>query len=290
MEVFLAAAASFFFALGTVLQQKGAVSEPGGSPSGAAKLLLRLARRPVWLGGIFADGLGFVCQAVALAVGRLVVVQPILATSVVFALPLGAKITNQRISRRDVFAAVAVTAGLAVFLVIGNPEGGRDNAPFGEWLIAIAPIAVLAGILVGLGWRSSPGVKAALFGTAAGLFFGLSAALTKATVDRLIDDGITGVLFDWHLYMLLLVGYAGMTLSEISLQTGVLAPAIATFSILDAVTSVVLGITLLREDLRHDFVGIFLILVSLGIMFAGLVVLAGSQGARDGPETSAAGS
>ena len=248
--------------------------------------LARLAKRPVFLGGIAADGLGFVCQAAALAIGRLVVVQPILATSVVFALPLGAKFTDQRISRRDIAAAVAVTAGLAVFLVAGNPEGGRDNAPFDEWLIAIAPIAVLSGIFVGLGWRSSPGVKAAMFGTAAGLYFGLSAALTKATVDRLLDDGVFGVLFDWHLYMLLLVGYAGMTLSELSLQTGVLAPAIATFSILDAVTSVVLGITLLHEDLRHDFVGIFLILLSLGVMFAGLIVLAGSQGARDGPASA----
>jgi hypothetical protein len=40
-------------------------------------------------------------------------------------------------------------------------------------------------------------------------------------------------------------GYAGMTLSQMALQTGILAPAMATFSILDAVTSVVLGITLI---------------------------------------------
>jgi hypothetical protein len=40
-------------------------------------------------------------------------------------------------------------------------------------------------------------------------------------------------------------GYAGMTLSQMALQTGILAPAVATFSILDAVTSVVLGITLI---------------------------------------------
>lgn len=287
MEVFLAAAASFFFALGTVLQQKGAVAEPGRTARGAAKLLLRLARRPVWLGGILADAMGFVCQAVALAIGRLVVVQPVLATSVVFALPLGAKITDQRISRRDVLAAVAVTAGLAIFLVVGNPEGGRNNAPFDQWLVAIAPIVVLSAILLGLGWRASPGVKAALLGTAAGLCFGLSAALTKATVDQLLDHGVFEVLFDWHLYGLLAVGYAAMRLSEISLQTGVLAPAIATFSIVDVMTSVVLGVTLLREDLRHDLVGIVLIVFSLGVMFAGLVVLAGSQGAREGPRAAA---
>ncbi len=285
MEVVLAAAASFFFALGTVLQQNGAAAEPGGSASGAAKLLLRITRRPVWLGGVVADGVGFVCQAAALAIGRLVVAQPVLATSVVFALPLGAKITDRRVSYRDVFAAAAVVAGLAVFLIVGNPEGGRDNAPFDQWLVAVAPIVVLSGILVALGLRASPGVKAALLGTASGLCFGLTAALTKATVDQLLDDGVFGVLFDWHLYALLAVGYAGMRLSELSLQTGVPAPAIATFSILDTVTSVVLGVTLLREDLRHDAAGIVLIVLSLGVMFGGLVMLAGSQGAR-GAESS----
>lgn len=286
MEVVIAAASAFFFALGTVLQQKGAVAEaPGTSATGAAKLLLRLARRPVWIGGIVADALGFACQAIALGIGKLVVVQPILATSVVFSLPLGARLTNQRISHRDVAAAIAVTAGLGVFLVVGDPTGGRDDAPIGDWLVAVVPLAVLCAVAVGAGWRASPGVKAALLGTAAGLLFGLSAALTKATVDQL-DEGILHVFIDWHLYALIAVGYLGMTLSEIALQTGVLAPAMATFSILDAVTSVVLGVTLLHESLRDDALGIAIDVAAFGVMFTGLVVLARAQGARGGPETN----
>lgn len=288
IEVAIAVASAFFFALGTVLQQKGVVAEPsGGSAQGVAKLLLRLARRPVWIGGILADALGFVCQAIALGIGRLVVVQPILATSVVFSLPLGARLTAQRISRRDVFAAVAVTAGLAIFLVVGDPTGGRDDAPIGEWLVATIPIAAVSALLVGAGWRARPALKASLLGTAAGVFFGLSAALTKATVDQL-DEGILHVFIDWHLYALIAVGYAGMTVSQIALGTGVLAPAIATFSILDAVTSVVLGVTLLEESLRHDALGIVFIVASLGVMFAGLAVLAHSEGARGEPQPSAA--
>jgi hypothetical protein len=116
----------------------------------------------------------------------------------------------------------------------------------------------------------------------AAIFFGLSPALTKATVDQL-DDGILHVFLTWHLYALLAVGYAGMTLSEIALQTGVLALAIATFSILDAVTSVVLGVTLLQESLRNDALGIVLDVGALAVMCAGLVVLAGAEGAREEP-------
>jgi len=103
-------------------------------------------------------------------------------------------------------------------------------------------------------------------------------------VDQL-DEGILHVFATWHLYGLLAVGYAGMTLSQIALQTGILAPAIATFSILDALTSVVLGITLFQESLRDDPLGIVIDGGALAVMFVGLFVLAGAEGARQEPDS-----
>ena len=99
MEALLALAAALLFALGTVLQQKAASTSPRRRRAPGAGLLLRMARRPVWLAGIAADAFGFVAQAVALTIGRLAVVQPLLVTSVVFALPLGARLTGQRVGR-----------------------------------------------------------------------------------------------------------------------------------------------------------------------------------------------
>ncbi|MET0817087.1 MAG: DMT family transporter, partial [Solirubrobacteraceae bacterium] len=126
MEIVLALAAALLFALGTVLQQKAGLDEPvEGEASG---LLLRMARRPVWLAGIAADSLGFVAQAIALTIGRLAVVQPLLVSSVVFALPLGVRLTGQKVRRIDVAAAVVVTVSLGVFLVVADPSGGRDDA------------------------------------------------------------------------------------------------------------------------------------------------------------------
>ena len=121
MDIVLAIAAAVLFALGTVLLQKGGMAEPaGGSTSG---LLLRMARRPIWLAGIAADAAGFALQAVALTIGRLAVVQPLLVSSVVFALPLGAKLTDQRVRRIDVVAALVVTIALVVFLTAADPSG-----------------------------------------------------------------------------------------------------------------------------------------------------------------------
>ncbi len=111
MDVLLALVAALLFALGTILQQKAGLDEPtDGASSG---LLLRMAQRPVWLAGIAADALGFVAQAAALGIGRLVVVQPLLVTSVVFALPLGARFTRPADHAHDVGA--------------GDPRGRRPG-------------------------------------------------------------------------------------------------------------------------------------------------------------------
>ena len=130
MDVALALAAAFLFALGSVLQQRAGMDEPEAVEG--AGLLLRMARRPVWLAGIAADSLGFVGQAVALTIGRLAVVQPVLAASMVFALPLGRRITDQRISRNDVAAAALVTVALVAFLTIADPNGGATTRRSGS--------------------------------------------------------------------------------------------------------------------------------------------------------------
>lgn len=120
MAAVLAVVAALGFAIGTALQQRAAMASDDEEAMSAG-FLLSLIKRPVWLAGIAADGLGFIAQAAALGIGRLVVVQPLLATSMVFALPFGARWTGQRIGRTEVLAAVAIVVGLAAFLGISDP-------------------------------------------------------------------------------------------------------------------------------------------------------------------------
>ena len=163
MEIVLALIASLLFALGTVLQQKAGLDDPVPD-RGSSGLLLQMARRPVWLAGIAADALGFVAQAIALTIGRLAVVQPLLISSVVFALPLGVRLTGQTVRRIDVAAALVVCTALAAFLVIADPSGGRNDAPLGEWLLAGGACGAVAAALVLAGRASPPARKAALVG------------------------------------------------------------------------------------------------------------------------------
>jgi drug/metabolite transporter (DMT)-like permease len=272
MAIPLALAAALLFSLGTVLQQQVAATASEEEARGAG-FLLRLARQPRWLGGIVADGLGFVAQAAALGLGRIVVVQPLLATSVVFALPLGARFEHKPVSRPEILGALAVTAGLGAFLVLADPGGGVNNASATAWVVSFAVAAVLCSALTLSARGRAPVHRAALLGTAAGILFALSAALTKATVEQL-DDGVLAVFEHWQLYALVVVGYVSMTLSQASLQAGALAPAVATQMALDPVPSLLLG-TLAFEETIHDDTGTLLAaLVAFAVMIGGIAFLA----------------
>jgi drug/metabolite transporter (DMT)-like permease len=272
MAIPLALAAALLFSLGTVLQQQVAATASEEEARGAG-FLLRLARQPRWLAGIVADGLGFVAQAAALGLGRIVVVQPLLATSVVFALPLGARFEHKPVSRPEILGALAVTAGLGAFLVVADPAGGVDNASATAWVVSFGVAAVLCGALT-LGARGrAPVHRAALLGTAAGILFALSAALTKATVEQL-DDGILTVFEHWQLYALLVVGYVSMTLSQASLQAGALAPAVATQMALDPVASLFLGTLAFKETIHDDTGALLAALAAFAVMIGGIAFLA----------------
>lgn len=274
MDIVLALVAALLFALGTVLQQRAGLEKP--SEGGSSGLLLRMARRPVWLAGILADAFGFLAQAAALGIGRLAVVQPLLVSSVVFALPLGARLTGQRVRRIDVGAAILVVGALIAFLTIANPSGGRDDAPVGQWLVAGGACVLVCVPLVLLGRRGPAPRRAASLGIATGVLFALSAALTKVVVDDL-DDGILEMFVEWHLYALIAVGYASMTLNQLALNTGALAPAVATSMAFDPIASVVLGVTLLDESLNTSPLEAVGTAIALAAALVGMAILARSQ-------------
>jgi drug/metabolite transporter (DMT)-like permease len=274
VQIALALIAAALFALGSVLQQKAGTDAPTiGASTG---LLLRMARRPVWIAGIAADGLAFVAQAAALGIGSLAVVQPLLVASVVFALPLGVWLTDQRVGRREVVAALALLVGLGAFIVVADPSGGHDSASLGAWLIAAAACGGPCVVLALLAPRSPGARRAAMLGAAAGILFALSAALTKTVVSEL-DNGLATLFTTWPLYGLIAVGYISMTLNQMSLDAGALAATMATSTALDPIASVVLGLALFKESIDASPAEVLVVLLALGVVVAAMIVLARDQ-------------
>ena len=271
MASILALVAAFFFALAAALQQKGALNLPEISLRHPASLA-RLIGQTMWLIGTLALFTGYLFQAAALDRGRLAIVQPLLVLTVVFALPLGYVLTNQHVGRREVIGAVVVVLGLALFAIFGDPAGGRENAPGDEWAIAIAVLALVCAALLMFGGRGGLTAKAAVYGTVAGILFGLSSALTKPTLE-LLHAGVEEMLSHWEPYALAVAGVLGFVLQQVSLGTGRLAPSVATVSVANPVVGILLGVVLLDERLSRPAWHVVVACIGLGLALAGAVVI-----------------
>jgi drug/metabolite transporter (DMT)-like permease len=278
----LALVAAFLFALAATLQQKGAL-DLGSVSLGSPASLLRLARQTMWLLGTLALLAGYAFQAAALDRGRLSIVQPLLVTTVVFALPLGYFLTRQSVGRREIGGAGVIVLGLALFTYFADPAGGLENAPGREWAIAIAALGAACGVLlaVGGGQDASPTKRAAVYGTVAGILFGLSAALTKPTLDYL-HESVGVMLSHWEPYALAIAGVLGFVLQQVSLATGKLAPSVATVSVANPVVGILIGTLLLDERWSRPGWHIALGIVGRVLALGGAVVisLAGEAGKR----------
>jgi hypothetical protein len=103
----LALAGSGCYAVAAVTQQSVASRLPAGRAFDPA-VLVRLVHRPAWLAGLAAVIAGFVLQAAALGLGRLVVIEPVLASGLLFALALAAWRDRRFLSRAEWAATLAV--------------------------------------------------------------------------------------------------------------------------------------------------------------------------------------
>ena len=137
----LALVAALLFAVAATLQQKGALTL-GLSPD-SLRSFAKLAASKWWLVGSIALLVGYVVQAIALDHGRLAIIQPLLVTTVVFALPLGYFLTAQEVGLRQIVGAAVVVLGLAMYAIFGDPAGGNENAPNDEWAIALGILGVV---------------------------------------------------------------------------------------------------------------------------------------------------
>ncbi len=274
MAAVLALLAAVAFAVGSVLQQKGTLEAP--AEAGDPRFLVQILRRPVWLAGAAAQASGWILQATALDRGSLVVVQSLTALSLVIALPLGARLTDQQITRRVLLGAIAMVVGIVLFLTAGSPAGSTAQPGAAAWWSACIVTVALVAVLGDLGRRRSGATRALLFGSAAGVAFGLQAAVTKVFV-TLVGQGIATILTSWTTYVLIGSAVVGFVLQQSALKTGVLAPAMATSNAVTLLMSVALGITVFGESLARGGGRLAPAVIGLAMTVAGIVLLAGSE-------------
>ena len=196
MVYVLGVAAAVLLAVGFVLQQHAAEQEPP-SLRLSPHLLLDLLRRPLWLTGIASMVGGQVLGAVAFSFGAVALVEPLLAANLLFALPMVAVYHRRRLRGADFLGALVLVAGLAIFVVASQPDGGSPRAPgLAAWVVVFAALAVVVALLLVVQRGKGAVATAGLLATGAGLLFGMQDTLTQAA-DGLIARGLLALLVSW---------------------------------------------------------------------------------------------
>lgn len=272
----LALGAAFFIAVGDVMHQRTA-HDVTDEPVSHLGLFTRLLRdRQWWLGSIVA-GLGFALQAAALGLGSVLLVQAVLVTSLLFALPISARLTHHRVTRFQWVWAALLAASVAVIVTVGNPTEGHSRASFETWTLVIAVLGpALVACVIGARVFSGP-VSAVLLAVVSGALWGLFAVLTKGVVDRL-DDGILALLKTPELYAWVVVAIAATAWQQSSFRAGSLTASLPTMTVTEPIVGSVLGVVVLGEALRPGEAGWLTLVVAVAVM-----VFATAALARGGP-------
>ena len=274
----VACAASY--GLSNVLQQREAEQIPQDQTLKLG-LLRQLAHRPRWLIGIGADVGGYVFEALALGLGTLVLVEPILATSLLFSLFLGSMINKRQISRSAWVAAVVLASSVGIFLATVAPTQGVQLASNRAWMLAAPPIVGFVLVCIALARVTSGSARGALLGLAAGTLFGVSGVLTKAFVHYL-SNGVVNWVPHWEPYALAVSSITGLVLAQSAFQTGALAAAVSAEQVLQPLSGVALGVGLLDEHLEiSGALGKLTIGLALIAMVWGVLALAREENPPD---------
>jgi drug/metabolite transporter (DMT)-like permease len=274
MVVLLSLGAALGYAISSVLQQRAAASQPAGHGM-RATLIIRLLRRPLWLAGKAVDIVATILQAIAIHLGSLIVVEPLLASGLLFALPLGAAVAGTRLRRQDWQGALVLTAGLALFTVAAPDTGGRAGAPIGTWCLLGAVVAVAGSGLVALAHRQFQRHRAALLAASGGLLYACTAALTKP-VTKAWTTGLSRLITSWQLYALFAVSLVAVVLVQTAFQIGSIANSLPALSAVEPVAGAIIGVAVFREHLTSSPAGLLPLVIGLIATLTGIICLARS--------------
>jgi drug/metabolite transporter (DMT)-like permease len=275
---FLALCAALGSAIGHVIRQRSA-QEVTDKPVGHLALFAMLLRDTRWwFGGLVSVG-GFALRAAALGLASVMLVTALQVTALLFALPLYARLTCRRITRREWMWAVVLAAGLAVVIAVGDPTAGHSHGSLAAWVV----VAVLMGpalalcVLAARIWSDRP-TAAVLLAAVSGSVSALFAVLTKGVVDA-FRHGVGALLHAPELYAWLVVSLAGMIFQQAAFRAGALTASLPTLTVAKPVVASILGVAVLGETLIADGIEWFGLMVATVFVVAATVGLARGEGA-----------
>lgn len=272
LVLILAVSAACCLGFGFVLQQNAAEKAPL-SDFLSPRLLLDLMRVPRWLGGLALMVAGLVLGAIALGKGEISLVEPLLATNLLFALALSRHQTRQPLGRQGWAGLLLLAGGVTTFILAGEPRGGHAiTDPLRHWLIIGAMIGI-ALLLTTWAKRSRMSAGPLLLAVAAGLLYGVQDALTRVTGQRFSAGGLAEVLTSWQPYTVLVLGVTGLVLVQSAFETAPLRMSLPALTAAQPLAGILCGVGFLGDRLRTDTGALAWEAAGLAAIVVGIVLL-----------------
>src|SRR5690242_576170 len=237
------------------------------------RLLLDLVRVPLWLGGIGCMVVGQILGALALTVGDLSLVEPLLATNLLFAMALARWLSDQALGRAGWAGVVALSGGVAVFIVAGRPEqGGGHVGPFRYWLVlalllGVSGALVLAALAVDLVHRP------ALLAGSAGVLYGVQDAMTRASGTIASHSGIPRLVVSWQPWAVVAAAVVGLMLVQSAFEAGPLRESLPPMTAAEPLAGIACGIGLFDDRLSSTPAALAGQAVAVVAVFTGVFLL-----------------
>lgn len=271
--------AAMLAGFGFVLQQHAAEQVSGEFLH--VGLIAKLVRNRRWLGGLAALVAGDLIGAWTLGHLDLSVTEPLLTTSLIFALVLAVPLSGQMLRRTEIVGAVLLTAGVAALSATRSVRSPSESFGSVSHWPAAALIAVVAVILVQLGRRRSGVWRAALTGTASGLVFGIADALTRSSVLILDGHHPASLLSTWPGYATVAATIAGLWLMQNAFNAAPLHASLPAVTAAEPAAGIVLGVVVFGDVIHISPWLLALQAAGIAAMVAGVILVARAPVFRD---------
>jgi drug/metabolite transporter (DMT)-like permease len=220
---------------------------------------------------------GFVFQVLAIRWGKVVTVQTILVSVLIWVLVFAVLLEHVKLTRTEYVGSALVVAGIAMFVLSVRPEQTGRTVHYVGWAIAFPLIFALIAAVVMIGRRLEPAPAATVIGAAGGIAGGLAAGLIGALTDIGHTEGPLHVFTSWLLYACLLTEVLAVLVPTWAFQAGPITRAIPTVVMLNPVTAYVLGVLLLDEEVHLSGLEAVGLVVAVALMLGGVLTLSRSR-------------
>jgi drug/metabolite transporter (DMT)-like permease len=280
MSIAITIVAAMLLGVGFVLQQRAAEAVP-------QKFFLRigiftdLLRRRAWLAGLAIMVCGQLASAYSVSHIDLSIAETLLATTLLFALALAVPLSGHRLRVSEMAGAVILLGGVAALSYARVATAPAASFASTAGWFAAAGIAAVAAAFVQAGRVCTGQARATFTGTAAGLVYGISDALTRQSVQILDNHGFGALATSWAGYSLIAANVIGLWLLQSAFNAYELHASLPAISAAEPAAGIVLGVVVFGDAIRTSPAMIATQIIGVIALVAGVVLVARAPALSD---------